>query len=67
MTRRKELLAAGYIRDIQFRTSSDYEAYVSNIRGEFKILETYKREDGSVITRILQQYNSAPLVQLYEE
>ena len=70
MGRRKELLAAGYIRDILFRTGEDCQAYIYNLdqrKAEYKILDTYTRNDGSVIIRILQQYNNAPLIQLYEE
>ena len=31
----------------------------------YKILDTYTRKDGSIIVRILQQYNNADLIQLF--
>ena len=70
MSKRKELLAAGYIRDILFQKIDDYKSYLHNLdqrKAEYKILDTYIRDDNSVIIRILQQYNNAPLIQLYEE
>ena len=70
MSKRKELLAAGYIRDILFQKIDDCKSYLHNLdqrKAEYKILDTYIRDDNSVIIRILQQYNNAPLIQLYEE
>lgn len=70
MSRRKELLAAGYIRDILFRNGDDCQVYIYGLdhqKVEYKILNTYNRDDGSVIIRILQQYNNVPLVQLNED
>lgn len=66
----KELLAAGYVRDILFRDNSEYELYVYKLdhrKIQYKILDSTVREDGSVIIRILQQYNNSPLIQLYDE
>lgn len=70
MSRRKELLAAGYIRDILFATVEDLERYLDSLnhrKQQYKVLETFERNDRSVIIRILQQYNNVPLVQLYED
>ena len=70
MARTKELLAAGYVRDILFRSSEDLKNYILQLerrKQEYRILEQMNREDGSVIIRILQQYNTAPLIQLYTE
>lgn len=70
MAKAKELLAAGYIRDIRFRDNSEYELYIcklDNRHTEYKILESYVQEDGKVIIRILQQYNNSPLIQLFDE
>ena len=70
MARTKELLAAGYVRDILFRSGEDRKNYIIKLESrkqEYRILEQMDREDGSVIIRILQQYNTAPLIQLYED
>ena len=70
MARTKELLAAGYVRDILFRSGEDLKDYILKLESrkqEYRILEQMNREDGSVIIRILQQYNTAPLIQLYTE
>ena len=68
--KRKELLAAGYVRDILFRNPNDAQFYIYDLdhrKVEYRILDSYTRDDGSVIIRILQQYNNSPLIQLFEE
>ena len=70
MARTKELLAAGYVRDILFRSGEELKNYVLKLESrkqEYRILEQMDRENGTVIIRILQQYNTAPLIQLYTE
>lgn len=70
MARAKEVLAAGVVRDILFRTGDDYQAYIYDLdhrHVDYKILDTMARDDGSVIIRILQQYNNNPLIQLFED
>ena len=65
MARTKELLAAGYVRDILFRSGEDLKNYILKLESrkqEYKILEQTNREDDTVIIRILQQYNTAPLI-----
>lgn len=64
--RKKELLAGGYIRDLLFRNPDDAQLYIYELdhRGvAYKILDSFVR-DGSVIIRILQQYNNSPLIEL---
>lgn len=68
--RRKEILAAGYVRDILFETVEDMEAYLNGMqirKQNYKVLETFERNDRTVIIRILQQYNNSPLIQLYQD
>lgn len=68
--KRKELLAAGYVRDILFRDMEECEIYLGGLRNKmlaYKILDSFTRDDGSVIIRILQQYNNAPMIQLYND
>lgn len=65
----RELLAAGIVRDIKFDSKDSMERYFIKLQHNFvvyKILDTYTRSDGSVIVRVLQQYNSSPLIELYE-
>lgn len=65
--RKKELLAAGYLRDILFWNPDDAQLYIYDLdhRGvDYKILDTCTRSDGSVIIRILQQYNNVDLIEL---
>ena len=70
MAKHKELLAAGYVRDILFRDMDECEVYLYRLRHKmlaYEILDSHTREDGSVFIRILQQYNNAPMIQLYKD
>lgn len=65
----KKLLAAGYVRDLLFDSAEALELYLNDLEHkklQHKILDKFDRADGSVIIRILQQYNQAPLVELYD-
>ena len=66
----KEILAAGYVRDILFRSKKVFDLYLYNLDHRkiyYQVIETFIRDDGSIIARILQQYNSAPMIQLFKE
>lgn len=66
----KKLLAAGIVRDLEFRNRHDLDIYIYRLdhnEVEYRILEQWNRPDGSVIIRMIQQYNNSPLVELYEE
>lgn len=70
MTKKRELLAAGIVRDIRFPNMAACDKYYDSLierKATFKVLETYEQRDGVVIMRIVQQYNDSPLIQLYEE
>ena len=61
----KTLLAAGIVRDLEFRNSEAFELYIYSLSRKnavFKILDKFTRDDGSIIIRILQQYNNAELI-----
>ena len=63
----KTLLAAGVLRDFEFSSVMELINYVNRLdqRGVlWEELDRYSRSDGSVIVRILQQYNSADLIEL---
>ena len=64
---KKRLLAAGYLRDIEFDSQDSMDLYIYSLEHkklEFKILDKFTRDDGSIIIRILQQYNNAEMVKL---
>ena len=64
----KTLLAAGVVRDIEFRSKDVFDLYLYELDDRkivYKVLDTYVRDDGSMIVRVLQQYNSVDLIQLY--
>lgn len=66
----KKLLAGGIVRDLEFDSKESLDLYVASLADkwqEYKILDVYTRADGTVIIRILGQYNNSPLIQLFEE
>ena len=70
MNKRRELLAAGIVRDIRFQNEAEYDIHIYNLNhkyADYKLLEKVKREDGTVLARIVEQYNNTPLIQLYED
>ena len=70
MKKRKELLAAGIVRDIRFKDQAELDIYLYGLRKkymDYKILEQVTRTDGTELARIVQSYNNTPLIQLYEE
>lgn len=63
----KTLLAAGVVRDYEFMSMEDLELHLYSLdhrKVNYRILETYQRHDGTVLVRILQQYNNSDLIQL---
>ncbi len=65
----KTVLAAGIARDLLFCSKDALELYLYKLDHdgvEYKILDEFYREDGSVIVRIVQQYNFSPLINLYD-
>lgn len=70
MMKTKEILAAGIVRDIQFCSEYALDVYIYRLDHNkviYQILDKFVRVDGSVIIRIVQQYNNSPLIQLYNE
>lgn len=67
MGRNVELLAAGIVRDLWFRSLDHRNIYLHRLDGRkihYELLDTFEREDDTVIIRIVQQYNSSDLIQL---
>lgn len=65
--KRRELLAAGYLRDFRFCCMDEFEVYLHELDHRkvcYCVIETCPRPDGTVLARILQQYNNADLIQI---
>ena len=62
--KRKNLLAAGIIQDFQFQSEEEYHKYLARIRGRYEVIEMVERTDGTVLARIVKQYNNSELIQL---
>ena len=70
MSKRKELLAAGIVKDYRFRNQAELDIYLYDLKHkhiQYQILEQVTRQDGTVLVRITVGYSNAPLIQLYEE
>lgn len=70
MNRKRELLAAGLVKDYRFINEEEFELYMHELdhkKIRYKILEKVTREDGTVLLRISVGYNQTPLIQLYED
>lgn len=67
---KKELLAAGLIKDYRFINEDEYRLYIHELnckKMRYQILERVTRENGTVLLRISLGYNQTPLIQLYED
>ena len=65
--KRKELLAAGIVRDFRFRDEAAYHEYLEDLayRGtEYEVLQREPSKNGTVLARIVTQYNDADLIDL---
>lgn len=67
--KRKELLAAGLVKDYRFLNQEEYDLYIYDLEHKkmrYQILESVTRKDGTVLIRISLGYNQTPLIQLYD-
>lgn len=63
----KYLLAAGIVRDFRFTSRESYIAYLRGLvvkPGLFQVLESRLCQDGTVLARIVTNYNSTSLIEL---
>lgn len=63
----KLLLAAGILRDIEFDSDVSLEIYLNTLDHRnvlYQIVDKFTRDDGSIVIRILAQYNNADLIRL---
>ena len=69
MFKTKEILAAGIVRDIRFCSSYALQVYLYGLDQNgttYQLLKEEKEENGSIIVRIVQQYNASPMIDFYE-
>lgn len=65
----KRLLAAGIVRDLEFDSRDRLYLYLYELEHrsiQFQLLRTNTRPDGTLIVRIVQQYNQADLIKIYD-
>ena len=63
--KKKELLAGGIVRDFLFWNEDAYNEYLEKLayRGqEYEVLEREPSKNGTVLARIVTQYNNADLI-----
>lgn len=63
----KQILAAGIVQDICFSCMDARNYYLHRLdrrRMNYQLVDTYEREDGSVIIRIIKPYNGSDLILL---
>lgn len=63
----KYLLAAGIVRDFRFTSKESFIAYLRGLdakSGLFHVLESRLCQDGTVLARIVTNYNGSPLIEL---
>ena len=68
MNKKRELLAAGLVKDYRFRDHEALEGYIYDLEQKkirYEILEKANCKDGTVLLRISVSYNQTPLIQLY--
>lgn len=69
MAKSKEILAAGVVRDIRFSSADKADAYLfhlDDLKITYKVLQSCRCDDGTVILRVLQRFNGNDLIQLYD-
>lgn len=66
--RAKEVLAAGIVQDLLFRNADCLQAYLyaldHRLDVAYVVLDKLTRDDGSVIIRIVKNYNGSDLIEL---
>lgn len=69
MAKAKDILAAGIVRDIRFDSSVRADAYLfrlDHLGFTYKVLQSCRCDDGTVILRVLQRFNDFDLIDLYD-
>ena len=65
--KKRDLLAAGIVRDFRFRDEAAYQEYLEDLayRGqEYEVLQREPSKNGTVLARIVTQYNDSDLIDL---
>jgi len=64
----KKILAAGIVQDIEFDSQESLDKYIMRhvlFCDKYEVIEV-SRENGTVIARIVTEYNDLDLIKLYE-
>lgn len=67
MPKAKEILAAGVLRDIRFDCADRADEYLyklDHLKVVYKVLDSCRCCDGTVILRVLQAYNEHDLIEI---
>ena len=70
MSRRRELLAAGVVRDFRFKDQNELDIHLYGLKKKeirYKVLEQVTERGGTILARILQEHGTAQLIELYED
>lgn len=65
--KKRELLAAGIVRDFRFRDDATYQEYLEDLAyqsTEYEVLQREPSKNGTVLARIVTQYNNTDLINL---
>lgn len=63
----KQILAAGIVQDICFSCMEARNKYLRRLdsyRMNYQLVDTYERQDGSVIIRIIKPYNGSDVIRI---
>lgn len=65
--KRRKVLASGCLKIFWFCCMDEFDSYLRKLERRkicYRVLESCPRLDGTVLVRILQQYNNADLIQI---
>lgn len=69
MRKQKEVLSAGIIRDLRFRSRQCFDVYIEDLSANhyrFKVFQVDECSDGTVYARVMTTYNFSPFIDLSE-
>ena len=57
----KEDIPADYAKELVVKEYEQYKLTLDRNRTKYKIVEEAKQEDGSIIVKVIKQYNTSPV------
>ena len=57
----KEDIPADYAKELAAKEYEQYKLTLDRNRTKYKIVEEAKQEDGSIIVKVIKQYNTSPV------